>query len=207
MISCKRKTRDYYLEDSLKYTSGIDTGSIFIYQDSITNKFDTMVVTQSKLGTYYDTQDQMEPFYFQRKEFNLQNTNQLYDSSIIVIYFTADAMSKSFSTSFYFKSQNNSSANTKSRVYSEPFAYYSSELGNELIEENKPVNMFNSIVIKGNVFTAIFENVYSFHKIDSSATDFCHTYYSLESGLIKFTIKTVNDTIVKELVFANIKRN
>ncbi len=201
ILSCGRKVQDYHFNGKALLAIGIDTGSVFVYQDSITNEIDTLVVTKNDLQTYDPVNSQEEDHYIiDIRNIRLESKNKLLDSNYFDIVYDAWAKNNIISIDIAITTPDSTFVNWGMRVFEDNFI--TREFVNYAV--NYAVRIHDNMSLKGNSYNTVYENLLKFS--DTLNHDFCQTYFSPEPGLIKFRFQKGNYFTVKELIYSKIKK-
>ncbi len=201
ILSCGKKVHDYHFNGKILLAIGIDTGSVFVYQDSITNEIDTLVVTKNDLHVYDPVHSEEEDHYtIDIRDISFESKNKLVDSSYFDFNYDAWATGNRISTSIGITTPDSSLGKWGMRIFEDEF------VTREFItkEVNNAIKVHENMNLKGNTYNTVYENLFRFP--DTLNHDFCQSYFSPESGLIKFRLQKGNYFTVKELIYSKIKR-
>ena len=189
------KSHNYRLNGDLKFTSGVDTGSFFIYRDSITHELDTLLVTQSVLQYYspngYSLEEDGYDIESRVVEFSRKNKHLV--SVYFELSFIAYSKNNKLIGTLLICDSNSKKYNNNIRLYSEPFVSQ---------QDNMPIGYFATQNIADSTYSNVYVNLYG----SSLSENYIETCYSLESGLLKFRFRNGNYYRSMELISALIKR-
>jgi hypothetical protein len=201
ILSCGRRVPNYHFNGKILLALGIDTGSVFVYQDSITNEIDTLIVTRNDLQTYNPINSKEEDGYtIDIRKIRLESKNKFLDSSNFDIVYDAWARRNTISIAIPITTPDTTFVNSGMRVFEDNFI--TREFVNGAV--NYALNVHDNMSLKGNSYNTVYENLLKFS--DTVNLDFCHTFFSPEPGLIKFRFQKGNYFTVKELIYSSIKK-
>lgn len=220
IISCT-KNKNRSLSRYMKYAVNVDTGSVFVYRDSISGIMDTFKVTSNSGLMYYwknQNSQEVDAYSVEYMNYEMSSTKWLPDTTKWTISFHVG--SYGFASAFirlfeefplYIYTDYNA------RFYSEPFITDKNTINTltdrkvelQLSEAQYPV-----YTMHGKEYLTVFDNIHSYTHIvkspnntfDTTLTYQTRTLFSLDSGLVKFTIRQGIEYRVKELIYSSIKR-
>ncbi len=208
--ACER-SKDKLLGQYLSYTANVDKGSIFVYRDSITGLIDTFLVSENKgiENLIANTSSQeSDPYIIQTMTYTMISKPSITDSFNWDIRITASASAHSTFASISYTQSNPilTYVDHFARIYSEPFVTTEKSISYKDVQLAK--GQFPSYDLHGKTYATVFENFHYIHydSILNKANSETLTFFSMDSGLIKFSIRTDNLYSVKELIYSNIKR-
>lgn len=201
IYSCSKKDKNQLFHGQILNFITIDTGSVFVFQDSSTNRIDTLVLTHNYLYAFDPVHSQEEDHYIiENRKLYFQRRNKYIDSNYVDYNFEAWGGSNGISASIIITTPDSSFGKTGMRIYEDQFInknYYTQEV-------NIANKIHDSLNIKGQTYEAVYENTLRYH--DLINPNFCQTYFSLKFGLLKFRLQLDNHLFVKELIYSKIKR-
>lgn len=219
LISCT-KSKDRKLTSYTKYALNVDTGSIFVYRDSMSSDLDTYKVYSNSglITTYYNTdQGYADPYFIESIDYGMARINVKSDSTKWDIKLRGYAPSRVYAYIYYYDSISNLMySDSRARLYAEPFIFDTASNSGQYSwsESQRNEAQYPSFTLQNKQYLTVFQNVHLYQSmikmgtsnIDSVIFYQTKTLFSLDSGLIKFTLKNEKEYIVKELIYSNIKR-
>ncbi|MBL7766560.1 MAG: hypothetical protein JNJ58_10725 [Chitinophagaceae bacterium] len=197
------------MSDYLKYTTGGLKGSIYVFQDSITQKIDTLKVTNNRMdkirkfiGPFGNTES-MEVRFMRLTGSEKVGTNPAF----FIEYMASAKLNRVSAWIMLYKKD--SVLNFDSRLFTNDFIDESSiqqPYKPLIVTEHTFWGFCDSINVKGKTYFQVYENLTKVSNIDSATESTCHTYFSIDYGLLKFSLKDSKQSITKELIYTEIKR-
>jgi hypothetical protein len=220
ILSCT-KNKNRSLSKYMKYAVNVDTGSVFVYRDSISGIMDTFKVTSNSGLMYYwknQNSNEVDAYSVEYMNYEMSSTKWHPDTTKWVITFNAGSYGfASIYIRLFEEFPLYTYTDYNARFYSEPFITDTNTINTltdrkvelQLSEAQYPV-----YTMHGKEYLTVFDNIHSYTHIvkspnntfDTTLTYQTRTLFSLDSGLVKFTIRQGIEYRVKELIYSSIKR-
>lgn len=220
LFSCT-KTKNRTLTRYTKYAVNIDSGSVFVYRDSITGMLDTFNVTSNsgvKVNYFNTSSLEEDPYFVETMDYSMSSLKLGMDEIRWDINIKAFAPSSIYGTFLLFDSLlHYTYRDHRARIYSEPFTSDSNNLNTgqeKRFETQLNDGQYPRYTLHGKEYLTVFENVHTYQNTfslfgtnkDTTIYYQTRTLFSLDSGLIKFSIRSEKEYRVKELIYSDIKR-
>ena len=211
LLSCHKSDRIINLSSGLKYTIGIDKGSILVFRDSITLELDTMRVAtyQNEFIPNSDNTEKIET-----AKYALESVKHISVNPQFRIHVSANAKTNRISAWLVDHVDSPNVDFTAVRLYSEPFVFETRELTLNFNDNvipfktvtNIPLQKLDSMIVNGIIHTNLYENLVVSKLSNTNKIDSLLTIFSMDGSLIKFRVVTDNFSFTKELVYQNLIR-